>query len=153
MKKVWQTDGQADRRPDWTIHRAAWSQLKTGKGCSLYEQVSRHFLMYSLTSSTSNIAWTRLLFLSTNRKVFSWPPLKGFSLAPGRSGCLFKMQCLVLFYWLISSVLLMVTASDECHGTSPKNSQHWFRQLFGAARQQAITWSIVDTDLCRIWCH
>ena len=24
-----QTDGQTDRRTDWTIHRAAWSQLKT----------------------------------------------------------------------------------------------------------------------------
>ena len=33
VKKVWQTDGQKDRRTDrqtdWTIHRAAWSQLKT----------------------------------------------------------------------------------------------------------------------------
>ena len=32
-QKVWQTDGwtdrQTDRQTDWTIHRAAWSQLKT----------------------------------------------------------------------------------------------------------------------------
>ena len=27
-KKVWQTDGQTDGQKDWTIHRAAWSQLK-----------------------------------------------------------------------------------------------------------------------------
>ena len=28
VKKVWQTDGQTDRRTDWTSHIAAWSQLK-----------------------------------------------------------------------------------------------------------------------------
>ena len=28
-KKVWQTDRQTDRRTENTIHRAAWSQLKT----------------------------------------------------------------------------------------------------------------------------
>ena len=28
VKKVWQADRQTDRRTDWTIHRAAWSQLK-----------------------------------------------------------------------------------------------------------------------------
>ena len=27
MKKVWQTDGRTDRQTDWTIHRAASSQL------------------------------------------------------------------------------------------------------------------------------
>ena len=29
VKKVWQTDGQTDRRMENTICRAAWSQLKT----------------------------------------------------------------------------------------------------------------------------
>ena len=29
VKKVWRTDRQTDGRTDWTIHRAAWSQLKT----------------------------------------------------------------------------------------------------------------------------
>ena len=29
VKKVWQTDGQTDRRTENTICRAAWSQLKT----------------------------------------------------------------------------------------------------------------------------
>ena len=32
LKKVWRTDRQTDRRTDWTIHRAAWSQLKNHKG-------------------------------------------------------------------------------------------------------------------------
>ena len=27
-------------------------------------------------------------------------------------------------------------------------SQHWFRQLLGAVRQQAITWAKADSDLC-----
>ena len=30
MKKVWRTDRRTDGQTDWTIHRAAWSQLKTG---------------------------------------------------------------------------------------------------------------------------
>ena len=27
-------------------------------------------------------------------------------------------------------------------------SQHWFKQWLGAIRQQAITWTNVDQDLC-----
>ena len=34
-----------------------------------------------------------------------------------RSGCDFKMQFWILFYWLVSSAL-MIMLSDECHGTS-----------------------------------
>ena len=29
VKKVWWTDRRTDRQTDWTIHKAAWSQLKT----------------------------------------------------------------------------------------------------------------------------
>ena len=29
VKKVWRTDRQTEGRKDWTIHGAAWSQLKT----------------------------------------------------------------------------------------------------------------------------
>ena len=29
-------------------------------------------------------------------------------------------------------------------------SQHWFRYWLGAVRQQAITWTNVDTDFCRL---
>ena len=42
----------------------------------------------------------------------------------------------------------MKLPSDECHWTFLMISQHWFRQWFGAVRQQAITWANVDPDLC-----
>ena len=38
---------------------------------------------------------------------------------------------------------------DECQGTSPMTSQHWFRWWLGAVRQQAITWANVDLVPCR----
>ena len=38
---------------------------------------------------------------------------------------------------------------NECHWTSVINSQHWFRLWLGAVRQQAITWTNVDSDPCR----
>ena len=28
-------------------------------------------------------------------------------------------------------------------------SQHWFKQWLDAVREQAITWAIVEPDLCR----
>ena len=59
-----------------------------------------------------------------------------------------KVLSSFLFYWLVSSHLLMKMPSDECHGTFLKISQHWFRQWLGAVRQQAITWANVDPDLC-----
>ena len=43
-----QTDRQTDRRMDWTIHRAAWSQLKIV--CNLmYHYILLHFFSSSLT--------------------------------------------------------------------------------------------------------
>ena len=40
--------------------------------------------------------------------------------------------------------------SGECHKTSLMKSQNWFSQWLGAIRQQAISWTNVDPDLC---CH
>ena len=40
---MWQTDGRTDRRTDWTIHRAAWSQLKT---CSERQIVQQRCVCY-----------------------------------------------------------------------------------------------------------
>ena len=36
VKKVWQTDRRKDEQTDWTIHRAAWSQLKNRTGPSMF---------------------------------------------------------------------------------------------------------------------
>ena len=38
--------------------------------------------------------------------------------------------------------------SAECSKTSLMISQHWFRWWLSAIRQQAITWTIADRDLC-----
>ena len=38
--------------------------------------------------------------------------------------------------------------SGECHRTSLIRIQHWFRQWLDAVRQQAISWTNVNWDLC-----
>ena len=40
--------------------------------------------------------------------------------------------------------------SGDCHWTSLKRNQHWFRYWLGAWWHQAITWANVDPNLC---CH
>ena len=52
-------------------------------------------------------------------------------------------------YRLVSSNLLMIMSSDECHSTLRMISEHWFRWWLGAVRQQAMTWTSVDQDLQR----
>ena len=52
-----------------------------------------------------------------------------------------------MLYWLVSSNLLTIMSSDECHRTLLMISHHWFRWWLGAVRQQAITWTSVDQDL------
>ena len=48
------------------------------------------------------------------------------SLVPGKSGSDLKVQFAILFYWLISSDLL-VMPSDECQRNLLMIRQHWFR--------------------------
>ena len=60
-----------------------------------------------------------------------------------------KMWSSILLYLLVSSNLLMMMSSDECHRTLLMISQHCFRWWLGAVRQQAITWTSVDQDLKR----
>ena len=57
IKKVWRTDRRTDRQPDWTIHRAAWSQLK-----SLYIWFS-HF-----TLTETHQCWNYSLSLYFNKQ-------------------------------------------------------------------------------------
>ena len=49
------------------------------------------------------------------------------SLAPGISECDSKNGIYNLVYWLVSSDLLMIIPSDECHRTLLMLSQHWFK--------------------------
>ena len=45
----------------------------------------------------------------------------------GDLDAILKLQYSILFYWLVSSHCLMMMPWDECQGTSPMISQHWFR--------------------------
>ena len=45
---------------------------------------------------------------------------------------------------------LLIMPTDGNHGTLLMNSLHWIRKRFGALRQQTITWTNVDPDVC---CH
>ena len=49
---------------------------------------------------------------------------------------------------LISWVFHVKLSSSECHKISHMISEHWFRLWLGAVRQQAITRTNVDLDLC-----
>ena len=44
----------------------------------------------------------------------------------GDLNVILKMQFSVLFYWLVSSDLLMIMPSDECHRALLMISQDWF---------------------------
>ena len=60
-----------------------------------------------------------------------------------------------LTHWLPRDVAVawacaVKSFSDECHWTLLIRSQHKFRWWHGTVRQQVITWTNVDPDLC---CH
>ena len=59
-----------------------------------------------------------------------------------------KIQSSILFYWLVSSDLLMTMPSNETHGFLLTIAQHWSRLWLDAIRQQAITWANVDPVPC-----
>ena len=63
----------------------------------------------------------------------------------GDLNVILKMLLAILFYWLVSSNLLMIMPPDECDKTLPMISQHWFREWLGAVKQQAITWANVES--------
>ena len=44
------------------------------------------------------------------------------SLTPGRYGFSFKLVIQILFYWSLSSDILMIIHSDECHRTGDKST-------------------------------
>ena len=59
-----QTDGQTDRWTDWTIHRAAWSQLKCILWSSLLQWMACHLNQCHLTLNEAH--------KSTCRSIFKW---------------------------------------------------------------------------------
>ena len=50
---------------------------------------------------------------------------------------------------LMGELFFVKFPSDECHWLSLMISQHWFRQWFGAIRQQAITCTNIQPNICR----
>ena len=67
------------------------------------------------------------------------------SLAPARCGSNFKS--LNVIGWILEHVLLNFSQMIF-HRTPLMIRQHWFRWWLGAVRQQDITWTNVDPDLC-----
>ena len=63
-------------------------------------------------------------------------------------------MAVILQVWISNPLYRIVAGSlvklfwGECHWTSLMTSQHWSWQWLGAVRQQAITWTNVDQDLC-----
>ena len=81
-------------------------------------QISERFDMNSHTCSFKSL-WhllTRCLILW---ELTHWPL--------GDLDSILKVLSSISFYWLVSSDLLMIMPSDECHGIYLKISQHWFR--------------------------
>ena len=97
--------------------------------------------------------WRRPCALVFHSKIYSLFNMQTCSqintLAPGESGCDFKIANFALVHWLVLSDHIMIMPSDEYDGTSLMISQHWFRLWLDAIRQQAITWANVDQILCR----
>ena len=72
-----------------------------------------------------------------------YSPKQAFAqVVPGNSGCDLEMQFSIVFYWLISSCLLMILAWDECHGTLLMINQHWFRSI---VRMHGYVWNDSET--------
>ena len=106
--------------------RSWWRDYQT---CTLYPFCKSPYLIWR---------W-HARYLASHCKLTHWPL--------GDLDSLWKVLFSILFYWLVSSHLLTIMPSDECHGTYLKISQNWFRQWLGAIRQQVITWANVDPDL------
>ena len=51
---MWRTDRQTDRETDWTIHRAAWSQLKIYRYQGFTRPLSNHLVVSRDTIFTHN---------------------------------------------------------------------------------------------------
>ena len=71
------------------------------------------------------------------------------SLVAGRYSSNFKS----VFPEPIARIKVMITfvklLGGECHRTHIIKSRNWLREWLSAIRQLAITWAIVDPDLCR----
>ena len=74
---------------------------------------------YRLSNSHSRFNSTYRLSVSHRRFTTHWPL--------GDLNVILKMQFSILFYWMVSSDLLMIMPSDECHRTLLMISQHWVR--------------------------
>ena len=71
---MWQTDGRTDGRTDWTIHRAAWSQLK------ITVILASHFMTHPVPCSQF---WVALLRQTFHNSVQSWHNMvKVFNTSP-----------------------------------------------------------------------
>ena len=67
----------------------------------------------------------------------------------GDVAIILKVSFLKSLHRIVAWALALKLLSCECHRSPLMRSQHWFREWFGAVRQQTITWVIVGPVLCR----
>ena len=97
------------------------------------EQATSHYLNQCWPSSLMNKCGTRGDELT--------------HLAPVRCGSNFQ-ECFQTIYIIIAWALTVNFLTGKYHRMSLMKNQHWFRHWLGATRQQAITCTNVDPDLC-----
>ena len=98
--------------PVWTYHH--WDFMALAE-VQLHRKCSRYQCMKWVCKCICKIAH----HLWGSNELTHWPL--------GDLNVILKMQSSILLYWLVSSNLLMIMSSDECHRTLLMISQHWFR--------------------------
>ena len=99
-----------------------WWQL-----CAVHEFCGIHPCVWWDSRHAGKWLWSFLLYKSwlvsklfiLTFKLSYWPL--------GDLDSIFEVQFSILFYWLVSPYLLMITPSDKCRGTLLMIWQHWFR--------------------------
>ena len=133
-----------------------------GSNVSHDNSASSKQLWWYSSQSNYNVYWHMIniycVFLNVNVPTQSLVCVVGLvqkrqnsinSLAFGRycSTVILKVLFSNLYFRIIPWAFTVKLLSGECHRTSLMKSQHWFSQWLGAPRQQAITWTKVDSDL------
>ena len=109
-----QTTSQCWKLGQFTMPETCANWLELVNSCIYYACQTRycHTQWISQLSRSFEIHWVR-------QYLTHW--------SPGNLDVILKMPFSILFYWLVSSDLLMIMLSDGCHRTLLTTSQYWFK--------------------------
>ena len=92
------TDGWTDRRTDWTIHRAAWSQLKVLRVNEVY--LLTHCGPWTCENGPFFTPYWRHQSLGYLKKI--WMPVVNINWCPwNRKGCNIQLLMLIVKCWML----------------------------------------------------